>query len=60
MVVKINDGVERNFHSIAEETVERVNSVNGKIEYDEETEMYSLYVNGDMVDINEDPNKLEW
>ncbi len=58
MTIKINDGVERNFYGITEETVEMVNSINGTIEYDGETEMYSLYIDDDMVGQNEDPNKL--
>lgn len=58
--INFNNSTERNFYGISEETVSMLNSLeDAVIEFEEETEKYYLYVNGDCVDANEDPNKLE-
>lgn len=59
MKINFNNPIERNFEGIDEETVERFNEIDAESQYDEETEMYALYVDGDMVDENKNPNKLE-
>ena len=59
MKINSNNCVERCYHGVSLQTIRRFNELKAILEYDEEREIYMLYVDDDLVDENKDPNKLE-